>query len=104
MASLRCALPDRKVSLHHEESADLIRAGALLVLAIPMGKTFGSRKLLIPSGRAATWIAAPSSVPAPMAPGESRHFLSRNRGKHVLPLDLRNPKAQRVIDALLVCN
>ena len=25
---------------------------------------------------------------APLAPGETRHFLSRNRGKHSLPLDL----------------
>ena len=38
---------------------------------------------------------------APMAPGETRHFISRNRGKHSLPLNLKHPEAQRVIDALL---
>ncbi|MEO9254377.1 MAG: CoA transferase, partial [Tepidiformaceae bacterium] len=38
---------------------------------------------------------------APLAPGETRHFISRNRGKHSLPLDLKHPQAQRVIDALL---
>src|SRR4029450_3606560 len=32
---------------------------------------------------------------APLAPGETRHFLSRNRGKHSLPLDLRHPSAAR---------
>ncbi len=38
---------------------------------------------------------------APLVPGETRHFLSRNRGKHCLPLDLRHPMAARIIDALL---
>jgi crotonobetainyl-CoA:carnitine CoA-transferase CaiB-like acyl-CoA transferase len=38
---------------------------------------------------------------APLAPGETRHFISRNRGKHTLPLSLRHPAAARVIDALL---
>jgi crotonobetainyl-CoA:carnitine CoA-transferase CaiB-like acyl-CoA transferase len=38
---------------------------------------------------------------APLAPGETRHFISRNRGKHSLPLDLRHPSARRVIDRLL---
>lgn len=38
---------------------------------------------------------------APLAPGETRHFVSRNRGKHSLPLDLRHPKARGVIDRLL---
>jgi crotonobetainyl-CoA:carnitine CoA-transferase CaiB-like acyl-CoA transferase len=38
---------------------------------------------------------------APLAPGETRHFISRNRGKHSLPLDLRHPRAQEVIDRLL---
>lgn len=33
--------------------------------------------------------------------GESRHYLSRNRGKHILPLDLRHPRAAEVIDALV---
>ena len=38
---------------------------------------------------------------APLAPGESRHFLSRNRGKRTLPLDLRHPEAAAVIARLL---
>src|SRR5206468_1845561 len=38
---------------------------------------------------------------APLAPGETRHFLSRNRGKHSLPLDLRHPSAGRVVERLL---
>jgi crotonobetainyl-CoA:carnitine CoA-transferase CaiB-like acyl-CoA transferase len=38
---------------------------------------------------------------APLAPGESRHFLSRNRGKRTLPLDLRHPGAAAVIARLL---
>src|SRR5881397_3849118 len=38
---------------------------------------------------------------APLAPGETRHFLSRNRGKHSLPLDLRHPSAAQVVERLL---
>jgi CoA:oxalate CoA-transferase len=38
---------------------------------------------------------------APLAPGETRHFMSRNRGKHSLPLDLRHPGAREIIDRLL---
>ena len=38
---------------------------------------------------------------APLAPGETRHFVCRNRGKHSLPLDLKHPASRRVIDALL---
>jgi crotonobetainyl-CoA:carnitine CoA-transferase CaiB-like acyl-CoA transferase len=38
---------------------------------------------------------------SPLAPGETRHFISRNRGKHTLPLDLRHPRAREVIDRLL---
>lgn len=38
---------------------------------------------------------------APLAPGETRHFISRNRGKHSLPLDLKHPAARRIIDTLL---
>jgi crotonobetainyl-CoA:carnitine CoA-transferase CaiB-like acyl-CoA transferase len=37
----------------------------------------------------------------PLAPGETRHFISRNRGKHSLPLDLKHPRARAVIDRLL---
>ncbi len=36
-----------------------------------------------------------------VAPGESRIFISRNRGKHSLPLKLSDPGAKGVIDALL---
>ena len=38
---------------------------------------------------------------SPLAPGETRHFISRNRGKHSLPLDLKHPRAKSVLDALL---
>ena len=38
---------------------------------------------------------------APLAPGETRHFISRNRGKHTLPLDLRHPGAREVIERLV---
>ena len=38
---------------------------------------------------------------APLAPGETRHFISRNRGKHSLPLELKHPVAQRVMEALV---
>jgi crotonobetainyl-CoA:carnitine CoA-transferase CaiB-like acyl-CoA transferase len=38
---------------------------------------------------------------SPLTPGETRHFISRNRGKHSLPLDLKHPLADRVLDALL---
>ncbi len=43
----------------------------------------------------------PTRVLAPLAPGETRHFLSRNRGKHSLPLDLRHAMAPHILDALL---
>lgn len=38
---------------------------------------------------------------APLAPGETRHFVSRNRGKRTLPLDLRHPDAAGVVTRLL---
>jgi crotonobetainyl-CoA:carnitine CoA-transferase CaiB-like acyl-CoA transferase len=38
---------------------------------------------------------------APLGGGETRHFVSRNRGKHTLPLDLRHPATKDVIDRLL---
>jgi len=44
----------------------------------------------------------PTRTLNPLAPGETRHFLSRNRGKHSLPLNLKHPSASRVIHALLV--
>src|SRR3989442_1594278 len=37
---------------------------------------------------------------APLAPGETRHFISRNRGKHSLPLDLRHRSAAPVVARL----
>lgn len=37
----------------------------------------------------------------PLAPGETRIFLSRNRGKHSLPLKLSHAKARPVIDAIV---
>ena len=43
----------------------------------------------------------PVRMLAPLAPGETRHFISRNRGKHSLPLDLKHPRARAVVDALL---
>jgi formyl-CoA transferase len=43
----------------------------------------------------------PSRHIAPLAPGESRHFVIRNRGKHSLPLDLKHPDARQILDALL---
>jgi crotonobetainyl-CoA:carnitine CoA-transferase CaiB-like acyl-CoA transferase len=43
----------------------------------------------------------PSRHLAPLAPGESRHFVIRNRGKHALPLDLKHPDAREILDALL---
>jgi crotonobetainyl-CoA:carnitine CoA-transferase CaiB-like acyl-CoA transferase len=43
----------------------------------------------------------PSRHLAPLAPGETRHFLMRNRGKHSLPLDLKHPDAPAILDALL---
>src|SRR5947207_5898621 len=38
---------------------------------------------------------------APLAPGETRHFVSRNRGKRSLPLDLHHPSAARVVERLV---
>src|SRR6266436_6971276 len=38
---------------------------------------------------------------SPLVPGETRHFLSRNRGKRSLPLDLRHRRAKDVIERLL---
>ena len=43
----------------------------------------------------------PSRHLAPLTPGESRHFLMRNRGKHALPLDLKHADARAILDALL---
>jgi len=43
----------------------------------------------------------PSRHLAPLVPGESRHFLMRNRGKHSLPLDLKHSDARVILDALL---
>jgi len=38
---------------------------------------------------------------APLAPGETRHFVSRNRGKRSLPLDLHHPSAARIVERLV---
>ena len=43
----------------------------------------------------------PSRHLAPLAPGETRHFIMRNRGKHSLPLDLKHPDARQILEALL---
>jgi len=43
----------------------------------------------------------PSRHIAPLAPGESRHFVIRNRGKHSLPLDLKHGDAREILEALL---
>ena len=43
----------------------------------------------------------PSRHLAPLVPGESRHFLMRNRGKHSLPLDLKHADAPQILDGLL---
>ncbi len=37
----------------------------------------------------------------PIVPGESRIFISRNRGKHSLPLKLSDPAVKPIIDALV---
>jgi crotonobetainyl-CoA:carnitine CoA-transferase CaiB-like acyl-CoA transferase len=43
----------------------------------------------------------PSRHLGPIAPGETRHFVLRNRGKRSLPLDLRRPESGAILDALL---
>ena len=37
----------------------------------------------------------------PLPGGDTRHYLSRNRGKRSLPLDLRHPRAKEIIERLL---
>src|SRR2546425_389378 len=62
-------------------------------------------QLLAEGGARVTKVEALEGDPvrqlSPLAPGETRHFLSRNRGKRSLPLDLRHPRAQEVIERLL---
>ena len=62
-------------------------------------------QLLAEGGAHVTKIEALEGDPTrrlrPLAPGETRTFVSRNRGKHSLPLALRKPGAKPVIDALL---
>src|SRR5439155_1346096 len=62
-------------------------------------------QLLAEGGARVTKIEALEGDPvrqlSPLTPGETRHFLSRNRGKRSLPLDLRHPRAQEVIERLL---
>jgi len=43
----------------------------------------------------------PSRHIAPLVPGESRHFLIRNRGKHALPLHLKHRDAAEILAALV---
>ena len=43
----------------------------------------------------------PSRTLSPLAPGESRHFAIRNRGKRSLPIRLDHPGARKVLDALV---
>ncbi len=42
----------------------------------------------------------PARFLAPIREGESRHYITRNRGKQVLPLDLRHEGSAPVLDAL----
>src|SRR5262245_57855135 len=42
----------------------------------------------------------PSRHIAPLGGGESRHFLIRNRGKHALPLDLRDAHRREMLSEL----
>ena len=62
-------------------------------------------QMLADGGAEVIKIEAPSGDPTrrfnPLAPGESRIFLSRNRGKRSLPLRLSHPLARPVIDQLL---
>ena len=62
-------------------------------------------QILADGGAEVIKIEAPSGDPTrrfnPLAPGESRIFLSRNRGKHSLPLRLSHPEARPVTDQLL---
>ena len=62
-------------------------------------------QMLADGGAEVLKIEAPGGDPTrrfnPLAPGESRIFLSRNRGKHSLPLHLSNPAARPVIESIL---
>src|SRR5438067_10735992 len=62
-------------------------------------------QLLAEGGAHVIKVESPEGDPvrnlAPLAPGETRHFISRNRGKHTLPLDLRHAGARPVIERLL---
>ena len=62
-------------------------------------------QLLSEGGAHVIKVESPAGDPTrqllPLAPGETRHFISRNRGKHSLPLDLRHPAAARIVLALV---
>ena len=62
-------------------------------------------QLLAEGGAEVIKIESPDGDPnrhmGEIVPFESRIFLSRNRGKHALPLKLSDAKAQPVVDALL---
>jgi len=62
-------------------------------------------QVLAEGGAEVIMVEAPEGDPnrhmAEIAPNESRIFISRNRGKHTLPLKLSDPRARPVIDALV---
>ena len=62
-------------------------------------------QLLADGGAEVIKVETPTGDPIrgilPLAPGESRYFITRNNGKHALPLALSDRAAQPVIDALV---
>ena len=61
-------------------------------------------QLLADGGAEVIKVETPTGDPIrgilPLAPGESRYFITRNNGKHSLPLALSDPAARPVIEAL----
>lgn len=62
-------------------------------------------QLLAEGGAEVVKVESPEGDPnrrmGQLAPGESRIFISRNRGKHALPLKLSDPASKPVIESLL---
>ena len=62
-------------------------------------------QMLADGGAEVLKIEAPEGDPTrafnPLAPGETRIFISRNRGKHSLPLHLSRPEARPVIERIV---